>query len=1248
MQQLIRQLERVRARARLLLLTMRTSAWLSGIIAVALLAGVADYLLRLPGWVRLGILIVGLGYALAHITLSLIRWARLRPTLTSLAIRLERMHPAASGHLASAVAFATEPQSHEREADSAIHHSLTQKAEEEATGLLSARQVARLIEPTATVRWLVALVLIVGVFGGLTAAAPASVATAFQRWTQPLGDARWPNRYEVTSLTERSVAPNDAPVRVAARITRGDRPELRTWVVYRFTRVTEDGGRTTTDWKRALMTRQSNASLAGLYQRQIEPRSDVRGVELYFEAGDDRTNRQEIELIQPPTLDELVARIEPPEYAQDLVAPQQRYLLQSPQPQVTLDALAGSRVSLRVSVAGSYQPFDAETGGEDALRQWARRTLVGLLPEDQQQAAEEMSLDYEAISKAPNDETGAGEDEPFTFRVAWTLHDSTRFNLSFADAYGQRYEDERRFRFQVRPDRPPQATMLEPAADRTVLPTARVALAAEARDDVAVAEARLVARRPESEAKLLNQDDAVQPRTALEHELDLSGWELSPGDELAVLAIARDNYRLGDERHEPVESTPRHLRIISEQKFEQQVRTELADLRQRAIRTRNTQQRLTEAPAEGATARQQRDLAERLKSMRRSTEDLQRRIERNRFEDAPIQQTLKETGELTEGAGQSADRAAEQLSRATEAEEQDNPQEKQEATEQARDRQKDVDQQLDRLVNLLDQGRDAYELQQKLVKLSKEQEALSKKTRETLPKTLGQSREQLSEEQKRELDETSGEQQELSEQAQQLMERMRSTASAISRQSERSADQATAEALKQAASTATEKELDRKMEEASEQVKQNRLSQAQQRQQQAEQALNRMLEQINRNEQIRQQILRRKLLELVDSIRRLRDQQQAQLDRLNAAQALNGLDQPLLQLRRNTQSVAEEARNAEQKIQPVAEPLEAAASHQGTAVKALRVDQPDKADVQTAEKDALKKLEEALELAEKLAAEAEEQMNQQERQKLVEAYEKIKARQQKLRGRTRELLDTEPDNRDRRWRADSREAGDSQADVRVNLSDLQDEVSQTIVYKSMHDQLDAWAAGASKRLRRGEADPSVVFDQQMILTTIDSLIEALQPDQPDEQFATGQGGGDGGGGGQQGGGQQGMIPPAAELKLLRARQSQVNQMTRQLADGGEQEAGGQGDPQRQQLNSLAQQQNQLAEMGDQLIQQMQRDGQGQGPGGMPQIPQPPDSESESQEPPQPEPEGSETTPDAQGEPESPESQPSPDPQESNP
>ena len=94
MQEAARELERIARTARRLLLSQRLALFLAVALGVAVLLGVMDYLLRLPGALRLLILLLLAAAAGWWWVTRWSRWQTFRPTMSDLALRAERLYPA--------------------------------------------------------------------------------------------------------------------------------------------------------------------------------------------------------------------------------------------------------------------------------------------------------------------------------------------------------------------------------------------------------------------------------------------------------------------------------------------------------------------------------------------------------------------------------------------------------------------------------------------------------------------------------------------------------------------------------------------------------------------------------------------------------------------------------------------------------------------------------------------------------------------------------------------------------------------------------------------------------------------------------------------------------------------------------------------------------------------------------------------------------------------------------------------------
>ncbi len=1107
-----------------MLLAMEAARWAGVAIAAVLVAGCVDYFLRLPGALRLAIGVAAVGAFLFLAGRGLVRLLRTRPSLTSLALRLERLQPDLADRLASAVDFTTTPPDRGRP----LADRMVDQVTREAAAKLSDEEMRRLLRPRRLGWALLAFGVSLVAATGLAAAAPQGAATlAMKRWAMPLSDAAWPNRTKVVSEVETKRAPTDEPLQLRARVVKGDHAELRAWAVYRYRGEEMDPS----GWQRRLMARQTNGD--GRFQRSLEPDPDAEKVEVYFQAGDDRTRPQHVDLFKRPELTGLVAEVEPPPYAEGLVGPAEHELLREGQAEPSVEALAGSRVSLRLAVRGAFQtPEDATT---DRARQWVQKTFPVTVRGEEATGAKEgvsRTLSYRDLP----DRSGAER-----FRVGFTLRTAVTLGFHPADPYGNRHPDPRRFRFETREDRPPKVSIVEPPADKAVLRKATVPLAAEGEDDVALAGLRLQVGLPDDERRVLAEETPESPQGRLETELEIASLGLEPGQELSVRARAQDNFRLAGKTHDPVLSNPRRIRIISRSELVKKLRTGLAAVRQRAARAETKQKALIEAEPSQKTSNRQRELAGRVRDMKATVEEIRARAERNGLEDKALEKLLGEAKALSEEAEQAAEKAASELEKA--ASEGEDP-----ATERARKRQEQARRTLEDLTSLLDQGRSVYQMTRKLKALEKAQKALRKKTQKTLPETIGRSKRQLSDQQVEKLKKLAKRQSQLKKKADRAVETLQSTASALREQSDQAADEASAEAMKRASSAALREGLSEKMDSASGDLRENRLSEAAKRQEASAKVMEEMLRELRKREKLKQRILSRRKEKLVRAIRQLVDQQTAQLERLRRAEDVAGLAEPVIKLRRETVAVAEQARRAGKKARPIAEKLDDAAARQQAAAKALRADSPDREAAESAEAASVKRLKEALKLAKQQARAQNKAETRARRKKLMKKYRAILEDEQAIRKATKKLGGEEEDDRGRRWRASVAETAKRQKDVRQALKKLPKEFKQLrerSTYRSMHERMDKWAGEVAKRLQRGEPDTAAVFKESLIIDTVRSILASLKAPQERAEFA----GRRGGGGGQGGGGQnRSLIPNMSELLLLRARQKQLRSMTEELAN----------------------------------------------------------------------------------------------------
>ncbi len=1131
MQQVLAQLETVRRLGRLMLVARRLLQFLAAFCVAALVCGFLDYLLRFPGWLRLSIVLVFIAFAGIWLFTHLGRAFGFAPDLSTLALRAERLFPQLTGVLASGVEFATHSQEY---ADPHRTAAMARSSVSQVEAKLGRQSLAKLLNPTPTLRIGALALLATLIFAAVILIAPASSAIAAQRWLLPLGETQWPRRTQITSLTAEAVQPADAPLRLAARIDKGYSEGMRAWVYYQ---VQGKNGEYR-QWQSVLMSEQAvsgagagavegePAAESGLFERLIDLTPDFAEflaagsgsgsldelpadgvmVNYYFKAGDDFTQPQSVRVVPRPAVKSVTVTITPPDYAKDLIKEEI----------IALDKITG-RTAAASGLEGSKITLDA-TANKPVM--WELSRFIW--------------------------RTDAIQLNTATFQFHHKLTASIETPIRLIDEHGLENLSDRTYRIEMRSDVPPTVAMIQPPSDEMVLATATVKLESTARDDVAVESLSLEAQLPPlaasrqtpGENRILETVTGRADRLTAAHELDISNLGVKPGDNITLTAIAQDIFNLDGRRHDPVRSTPRMLRIVDAATFTQQIRGELAGLRQQAMRIDARQQELKTSDPATAQPRQEQ-LTQTLTRQAQAVEQLDQRVRRNKLNDQGIAEQLNRAKGLLNQAAEESQKASQNLEQARR-EEKESAAQKQKQ-EQAQRHQDNVAQAMKDLAGLLDEGKSALALQSQLRQLEGAQKKLADETRDLLPRTAGRNANELNEQDKKELDRIAQEQKNLARQADELVKQMKAAAEVLDQQGDKPQDKAAAQSLNEAANIAQRQGLKEKMEQAGKDTQENKLSQAGDQQQEASDTLQQMMNQMQGQQKKQQEMLRRMLAKLEESIAKLLDQQKAQLSRLKEAKEPPALADPLATLRRNTMAVAEEARGGDKTV-AVAKLIDLAVQSQSDAIFFLRGSQQEPAI--TSESDAVTHLEEALKLVRAQKKKEEQAEQQQQREQLKGEYEKLAKDQDALTDRTTLLADVAELNR--RQRAEAAQIAQAQSELQAAAKKLAEKVGDAPVFQHLHQTIDESATRASEELRAARASAQVVFDQQAISQSLRLMAKALddanKEEDPFDDAQTQQQGDDA----QQQGAQPKpkLVPDIAELRLLRGLQEALYRQTR--------------------------------------------------------------------------------------------------------
>ena len=1120
------------------LLVVRAVVWiLAAALAAGILLGLIDLGLRLPPMLRGLLLMLGLAGAGAGVRAMVLPAWRTRPGRADLARRVEAIEPAHTGLIAPAVDLLDQADAPGE--TGAMARAGIERAGERVSGV-NAWQI---------LRWsgiggaCAALATALGVLAGLSVLSAEMTRIGAARVLAPWSEAAWPKRFGVEDLTGIAVHPVDEALPVRVAVGPGDA-----------------GNRVRIEWRlgdaraaRTPMTPQPGSGASGRpYERLIDAVADTDATTLRYRiiTPDDTTPWTRVRLVRPPEVLTLDATIDPP-----------RHALEAP-------GLAGFRTGARALNAG-----DATLGpvleGSGLTLVWKYSKPVRPIETD------EWSDQPLAISQP--DEQSVAVELPATGPV--------RILPRVLDEFGLGVRGSVSVGIDVRADALPGVSIAEPANDEVITPTASVAVRSESVDDVGITATRLeyeLWRAPSGSAGAVPERTNIAgnlaaatihpPVARTDTSADLRPETLGarPGDEIVLRAVAADTRgQLGEAR-----SAERRLRVVSAEALAARLRSELSPL-SRLLRRADDQQsalmdrvRSEEEEAE-SLVREQIALADTVGAATRSVRALDRARERNALDDPALESLLRDLDSTLNEAQDAARAAARAI-------EQDNADDAQRAQREARDR-------IGEAISMLDRGEDAFLARRAVSRLREQLADIREQTGEIGQRTAGQDASALSPQDRADLERLAADQAELADRTREALEELTRRAESLERD-----DPAQAEALRRAAEQGRAGEVGQRIQQAGEQTGENQTGQAQQSQEEALEQLDEMLEQIDRAASLRDTALRRRLASLIASITQLIDTQRAELtalDRVLRGEAADAdrLATGMIALRDNTLGVIEEASAALVELRPIAESLREAEGAQARAVVRLREQPPALEEAETQERASLGALERALEEAQRQDEQAEQREQERRKAELRRAYRDALEQQSAIRDDAAPLIGRELN---RRERVEARQIGVVQrelADRLVALREQTAEISEAPVFALAHDRLDELMRSAADALGEPTPPGGVALDHNQAVAILASLVEVLAEQSPGDQqdFQDGSGGGDGQGG--SGGGQdEELIPPVAELRLLRDMQRAAMDTTRRL---GEQPDLAQDAARVQRLSDL---QRLLAERGVELIEKLSR------------------------------------------------------------
>ncbi|HVS71851.1 MAG TPA: hypothetical protein VHQ47_11405 [Phycisphaerae bacterium] len=1191
---LVTRITRLRGRVRTVLSLFGLGILIAGGVGSLFILMLGDYLLHFSNTLRLLLLLAWIA------ALGFLAWRFLIAPLTTrltdrfLASRVESAHRDLSDDLIAAVHFI---------------HAGTMR-----TNALAARHVDLAAQKTESLRFedavdfqrparaLLVAAIITAIAGAVAAFNQPLAGIAFSRWFTTNPQA-WP-RITHASFDWDAMGGSDGKppaalpigekITVRARVTRGGYPNQRMWL-YSFV----DGGRTSQD----LMTFQKEQSSNGayIYEHPLEPDGQKSlGLKLYV--GDDTEQQPVIIRLAPrPVITELTASIQPPAYVKNVSDPAK------PAPPVLTDLLtqAGravelSRITLRVR---STKPFATAGAGQPDVR-LVDQTKDTDLP---------IALDKRLV-------------DPTLAEISFTASKTLQARLVMRDTDGFESRVGGSFAIEVVPDTLPSVVITDPRRIVERTPTAIVDIADQATDDLGLDGHHLRAdkfdAKPNDPAAFQTDlpwsDRTTDPASGnttgkSTYTWDLAPMNLQPGMRFNFYAEVQDNFDVDGKRHPWVKSAPLVLQIRTEAEILESSRKSLNESKERlkALRGEQDQTRtMTEAiqkaiQTSGISTDQQKsqlaDLA-RTESQETSTANaIQQRLagvaddlRQNRMSDTDLGKLAAESSQgLKDVADTNMPKAASDLNKAHEtagnADAKD-PNAKQQA-QQTSDSAKSADNQqgealakMDNIINALGAAGDFEAARTALKQILDQQTQLAKETRDLSAKTTEKNPDDLPKDIKDRLERISAQQKDLANRTSDLMEQMQKSAQQLQQ-----SDSATAQALSKAVDSGQQDQVVPSQSSASASVSKNQMASAGASQSQAQRGLQEMLDQLDQRSRLQLEQLSRQLDELIKLVQDLRDKEAGiNKDTMIAGEKAAAAVFAKLGDRQGTNQmnaiVIQKKAESTPKAQAAAVDIRDAADQMGDAAGALYGNK--EASAIPPEEKSIALLDEALKKLRALKADVDSQLKDKALAEFIKQYESIKQDQLTLKGvtdgietRRQKAADKEID---RLGSLELAKQTTTQQNLIGRVADLTNDqqLKPFDVVIWMNGLVSDAMTTSRDDMKKAQTGKKLASAQQTAIDRLTDIIDALKDEQRRQsQFKSGGGGG--------GGGKPPLVPPLAQLKLLKAMQLVVNTQTTQVDNDLHAATPAEKSDLQQQAATLSRQQGEIQKIADKLAQQLQ-------------------------------------------------------------
>jgi hypothetical protein len=1151
----------IRRRLMLLGLLLTISSGLS----VALILGTIDYLLHLPGPLRLTLAILFLLGMAGGVVWNVLRPAFRRVPRQMLAHHLERTGRLSHDEISAALDFL--------ESGLFERNALAARAVEAAQMAAADIRLRDALSWRLIQRYAAWLLVVAAICAGLALSAPRLAGISLRRWTNPLAPNPWPLHVLVKLAWGKggppTILPSGDPFTVTAQVSRGFSPSLRVWLEMKLTHGSRQS---------QLMTWQGKAA-GSRFEKVILPQSGK--LQLRVRAGDDQRNPWVTIIVLPrPKILSMLASVAPPAYATG--APHYQIDLMTHRAQI----IRGS--TIRISAFSNQALVRAKVvGGPMPIRVVAPDGDAGA-------ASHQAVIVYHPQAS-------------FTGRLQVT----NRHELSSRRG-GQ-------FRVVVVPDALPQVAITHPRYALDLTPQAIIHLHIRASDDLGLSTLAIVGqRRGPTSKRVSTYRQSAQWKSlhysSLTHEQigkAVVSWtpqsmHLKAGDQVDLMAQVRDDYKsvTAPHRHPAVNSSRLVISILTPAQIQRQLQRSLQGVRhaieslikrQRATRDQTQLLRQAIKNAHALTAAQKMLLAQSPSQQNRealSGQAIARELRklasiarRNDLSKRSIGRTITMAQHVMADVGQHVmPRAQGHLSSANRLVKADHVSKALQPLASAAQRQNQAIRRMTALVARLGAAGQFSALRQATARLLAKQQSLEQQLRQLAKQTLGQRFSKLSRALQKQLKQLGAMQKALASSASHLASRLNRAAGQLAQSNPHMA-----KALKSAAQLSAQYSVPGAMDQASGSAAQNHLQSASGGQKQAAKGLGKMLHALNK--EVKRSLSRQisRIKSLVSQVKLLL-QSEKMVATATAAEPPNSSRltlEPIANEQSKLELVAAELAGKSRRADPsgYAHAFLMAASHEmGRATGQMEnANQPLAVPHQS---QAIRWLKKALAILQKLLNKDLARQQMQTLSGLKAIYEKIRHQQRVIYLNSKQLEAALPPGHPPTRLQILRIAGNSKGETQLmhQLSLITHKIaSKAPLLAWMNRGISKAMHAARRRLDQAQVDGTLLADQQMAISQLDAVIEALKNHM--KHLASGGGGGGGGGG------KQPLIPPAAQLKLLRILQLQINLQTQQLHNQLQKTASAaERKLIRTQIQMLGRQQNRIHKQAIKMVKSMEKGG----------------------------------------------------------